>query len=97
MLVICFMLFGCLIFLCKESRVMDNGHYSVIMRLQAWQIVGVKNLRSCILIMRERLILFYLFSDCIFSTKSQLLKVVYLIFRARQRRLSKHRTCGLRS
>ncbi|XP_039044940.1 ribonucleoside-diphosphate reductase large subunit-like [Hibiscus syriacus] len=33
---------------------MDNGHYFVLMKLQDWQIAGVKNLRSFIFIMKER-------------------------------------------
>lgn len=44
---ISFMLFGCLIFLWKEWKVMGSGRFSVLMRLQGWPIVGVLILRDC--------------------------------------------------
>lgn len=44
--VICFMLFGCLIYLWNESKVMGSGHCSALMRRQVWLTAGVKNLKS---------------------------------------------------
>lgn len=54
MLVICFMLFGCLICLWNESKVMDSGQCFALMRHQVWQIAGVKNLKSFTLNMKKR-------------------------------------------
>lgn len=54
MLEIFSMHFGFLICSCKESKVMENGHYFVPMRPQVWLIVGVRNLKSCILDMNSR-------------------------------------------
>ena len=51
---ICFMLFGCLISLWKEFRVMDNGLCFAPMKHEVWQIVGVRNLRSFIIDMKEK-------------------------------------------
>lgn len=48
------MLFGCLIFLWRESKAMGNGLYFVQVRLLDWQIAGVMILRSCIRSMKER-------------------------------------------
>lgn len=54
MLEIFFMHFGFLISSCKESKVMENGHYFVQMRPRDWLIVGVRNLKSYILDMNSR-------------------------------------------
>uniref|UniRef100_A0A2P2N2F4 Uncharacterized protein n=1 Tax=Rhizophora mucronata TaxID=61149 RepID=A0A2P2N2F4_RHIMU len=64
-----FMLFGSLISLWSECKTMVYGHYFALMRLQAWQTVGARNLRNCTHNMKKM---------------------------ARQRRLCRHRTCGLK-
>ena len=50
----CFMLFGSLISLWKEFGIVENGHYFALMKHQVWQIVGVRNLRSFTISMKEK-------------------------------------------
>jgi hypothetical protein len=48
------LLFGFLISSWKEFEVMTNGLCFALLRLQVWLIVGDKNLKNCILSMKER-------------------------------------------
>jgi hypothetical protein len=48
------MLYGFLIYSCKESRIMENGHCFALMKLQDWLIAGVMSLRICTRNMREK-------------------------------------------
>lgn len=48
------MRYGFLIYSCKESRIMENGRYFALVKLQDWLIAGVKSLISCTRSMREK-------------------------------------------
>jgi hypothetical protein len=48
------MRYGFLIYSCKESRIMENGHYFALMKLQGWLIPGVRSLIICTRNMRAK-------------------------------------------